>query len=177
MTTRILFLHGLEGSPQGHKATWLRSAGFEVTAPALATGAILPLLSVGMPPLPEATFAEALATARAALEQARPEVLVGSSFGGGLAVELVHRGVFNGPLVLLAPAATRLFGRTRLPGGHGRALVLHGRADDVVPVGDSVALASRSPGEVHLCLVDDDHRLAASVDAGVLGRLVRAAVG
>jgi hypothetical protein len=46
----------------------------------------------------------------------------------------------------------------------------------VVPVRDSVELAARSSGEVQLWLVEDDHRLAASVDAGLLGRLVRAAL-
>jgi hypothetical protein len=174
---RIVFLHGLEGSPSGHKPTWLRAAGFEVVAPVLETAALVPLLRPGMPPLPPSAFGGALAAARQALAVADPDVLVGSSFGGGLAVELLAAGAWRGPLVLLAPAARLLFGRDRLPAGHGRALVLHGRDDEVVPVQDSLELAARSPGEVQLWLVEDDHRLAASVDAGVLGRLVRAALG
>lgn len=169
---RLVFLHGLEGSPQGRKPSWLRAAGFEVTAPTLPTQTLMPYLGQALSRLPEHSFAEALAVAQAAVEATRPEVLIGSSFGGGLAVELCHRGLWRGPLVLLAPAARRAFGHDRLPALGARAAVLHGRFDDIVPPQDSLELAARSRGDVELTLVDDDHRLAASVDRGLMGRLI-----
>ena len=42
-------------------------------------------------------------------------------------------------------------------------ILIHGRGDDVVPAQVSVDFAAEHP-EVRLELVDDDHRLAASVD-------------
>jgi sulfinoalanine decarboxylase len=46
--------------------------------------------------------------------------------------------------------------------------ISHGRADDVVPVQDSIALAAAAHGDVTLRLVDDDHRLTASVVAELI---------
>jgi hypothetical protein len=48
-------------------------------------------------------------------------------------------------------------------------IIIHGRGDDVVPAQLSIDFAAEFP-QVRLELVDDDHRLAASVD-----RMVRAA--
>ncbi len=172
---RILFLHGLEGSPQGNKVRNLRASGFDVTAPALNPTAVVACLAAGEP-VPQSAFTGPLESAVVALNEAAPNLLMGSSFGGGLAMELVHRGLWSGPLVLLAPAGRKLFGLAHLPGGRGRVLVAHGRQDAVVPVAHSVELAASTPGEVQLWLLDDDHRLDASVNSGLLGRLVRAAV-
>lgn len=38
----------------------------------------------------------------------RPDVVLGSSFGGGIALMLMNRGVWRGPTVLLAPAAAKV---------------------------------------------------------------------
>lgn len=149
---RIVFLHGLESGPHGRKVVWLRPAGFEVVAPALDTSAVMRTLAVGHALLPDAAHSEALRAAAAAVRDTSPDVLVGSSFGGGL------------------------FGREQSSGGHCRAVVVHGRRYQVVAFEDSLALTANSPGEMQLWLVDDDHCLAASVEGGVLGRAVRAAV-
>lgn len=172
---RIVFLHGLEGSPNGTKPGWLRTAGHAVTAPLLETRALVAAFMAGAPPTPD-LWAEALETASRTVTDARPDVVVGSSFGGGLALELMHRGLWRGPAVLLAPAGRKLFGRSALPAGHAPVAILHGRRDDVIPVADSVSLAADSTGEVTLTLVDDDHRLHIAVQAGWLGRLVEAVV-
>jgi pimeloyl-ACP methyl ester carboxylesterase len=176
MSPRILFLHGLEGSPSGNKPTWLRAAGYDVRAPQLPTDAVARWLERASETLDRALLEPAVTVASDALREEPPDLLVGSSFGGGLAVELAHRGLFRGPMVLLAPAARKLYARDALPSGQGRVLVLHGRRDDVVPCEDSLALAARSSGEVQLWLVEDDHRLSASVAAGLLGRMIDAAL-
>jgi pimeloyl-ACP methyl ester carboxylesterase len=175
MSVRILFLHGLEGSPTGTKAVWLRGAGYDVRAPSLPTEPVARWLANPSGNPERSLFEPAIAVASRALAEERPDVLVGSSFGGGLAVELAHLGLYAGPMVLLAPAARKLFAREALPTAQGRVAIVHGRRDDVVPCGDSIALAAQSSGEVQLWLVDDDHRLTASVNAGTLGRMIDAA--
>ena len=77
--TRVLFLHGLEGSPHGTKGTWLREH-YDVVAPALDTSSI------------EAALEDALAALAA-----EPDVVVGSSFGGAVLLELLHVGAWRGP--------------------------------------------------------------------------------
>lgn len=173
---RIVFLHGLEGTATGAKPTWLKNHGHDVTAPALDTRALITWLSElspqdGMPSVPPSTLVKPRQAAEDAIGAAAPDVVVGSSFGGGLALLLQSEGVWTGPMVLLAPAGARLFGLTTLS-TTAPVAILHGRQDDVVAVDDSKALAANAVGDVTLRLVDDDHRLLRSVEEGLLGGLV-----
>ena len=103
----------------------------------------------------------------------RPDVLVGSSFGGAVAVALLQRGLFSGPTLLLAQAALRRGMEARLPEGVPVWLV-HGLRDDLVDPEESRRLAgSGSPERVRLIEVDDDHALHESVRSGRLVDWVR----
>ncbi len=173
---KLLFLHGLEGSPRGQKPSWLRDAGHDVIAPDLDTYAVRTHLetwfAAGRPEvtMPPAAWSIPLATAQAALSTPGIDAVVGSSFGGGLAMELVRLGLWRGPLLLLAPAGRKLFGITTVE--VSRLAILHGRHDDVVPLADSIALARDARADATLRIVDDDHRLTASVAAGLMGELL-----
>ena len=173
---KLLFLHGLEGSPRGQKPSWLRNAGHEVIAPDLDTSAVRTHLegwnAGGRPdvPMPPATWSIPLSTAQAALSTPGIDVVVGSSFGGGLAMELVRLGRWRGPLLLLAPAGRKLFGISTVE--VSRLAILHGRHDDVVPLADSIALARDAHADATIRIVNDDHRLTASVAAGLMGELL-----
>jgi fermentation-respiration switch protein FrsA (DUF1100 family) len=106
------------------------------------------------------------AQAPAAFDQHRPEVVVGSSRGGAVAMNLQSA---SARLVLLCPAWKK-WGRAQTvePG----TLILHSRADDVVPFGDSLGLISKSGlPESALIEVGQDHRLA---DPEPLEALLRA---
>jgi pimeloyl-ACP methyl ester carboxylesterase len=176
MTLRLLFLHGLEGSPTGVKARRLRAmADVEVLAPSLPTEGVLAFRDANGPsvPVPPEVTAPAAEVARRALETGKPDVVVGSSFGGGLALWLAVKAHWEGPLVLLAPAGARLFALGHLPPRPGRVLILHGRGDDVVPMSDSVRLAESCRCDVALWLVDDTHTLGRSVASGLLDEAVR----
>lgn len=164
----IVFLHGLESGPGGHKATRLRTV-HQVTAPQLPTKRSQEWLAVKRAQLPPDVAAEPLAVAAKAVAEARPDVVVGSSFGGAMAAALLE---WQGPLVLLAPAAEKLLGITALPKRRGRVVIVHGRRDEMVPCADSVRLASASACDLALWLVDDDHRLKASVDAGLMDEAI-----
>jgi hypothetical protein len=136
---KILFLHGWFSVPGGLKPSFLARHGHAVANPALS----------------DDDFALALATAQAVYDRHAPDVIVGSSRGGALAMN-VESG--STPLVLLCPAWKR-WGTVKIlePG----SVILHSEADDVVPIADSRALV-RDSGlpESTLIVVGNDHRLA-----------------
>jgi alpha-beta hydrolase superfamily lysophospholipase len=136
---KILYLHGWNSLVGGVKPTHLRSRGHEVIEPALDHD----------------DFERALATAQAAFDEHRPNVVVGSSRGGAVAMNLRNDSAW---LVLLCPA-WRKWGsaRTVNPG----TIILHSRGDDVIPFEESLELvrASGLP-DGSLVEVGSDHRLA-----------------
>jgi hypothetical protein len=157
---RVLFVHGLEGSPQGTKARFLAEA-FEARTPAMDTSD------------PEAC----LALQAEEVRSFAPDVVVGSSFGGGILLHLVQQGVWRGPCVFLAQAAGRRpeVLQAGLPAGVA-AVVVHGLRDEVIDPEDSRRLAATgSPELVRHVEVDDDHRLKTLVTTGRLAELVREA--
>jgi predicted alpha/beta-hydrolase family hydrolase len=148
----VIFAHGLEGRPDGTKATALRAAGLEVVAP---DGRGLPL-------------AARIAQLEDAVSNHPGAVLVGSSYGGLAALVVADAGRAISAVVLCAPALSL----HEAPLGHPeqlcvpanvRAVVIHGKRDEVVPVEVSCALAARCP-HVELHITDDVHDLRGSLD-------------
>ncbi len=153
---RVQFIHGLEGSPKGSKAR-LFAERFTAVTPAMDTG----------------DFEACVALQAEAVTSFRPDVLVGSSFGGAVAVALLQRGGWRGPTLLLAQAALRRGLPAQLPEGV-RVWIVHGRRDDLIDIEDSRTLArAGTPDLVRLIEVDDDHPLRATVQSGELATLVR----
>ncbi|HVV81504.1 MAG TPA: hypothetical protein VHE35_00445 [Kofleriaceae bacterium] len=117
-------------------------------------------------------FRRSVEVQRRALEQHRIDVVVGSSFGGAVTVELLRSGAWRGRTVLLCPAHVLVAHRGRraapslrsLPAEvRERIVVVHGEADDIVPVSHSKVLVHGTGAR--LILVDDDHRLTATATA------------
>lgn len=93
---------------------------------------------------------------RRALLVHQPDVIVGSSWGGAVAIALALRGHWSGPMMLLAPAfglAARRMGSTRLErdlselrrkATSQRIVIYHDPADDTVPIQDSEGLVKGS---------------------------------
>ncbi|HEV3146833.1 MAG TPA: alpha/beta fold hydrolase [Gemmataceae bacterium] len=133
---KILFLHGWQSVPGGVKPTFLKQHGHEVINPKL----------------PDENFNEAFRVAQTEFDRHQPEVVVGSSRGGAVAMNIESGGA---RLVLLCPAWKKYgTARTVKPG----TVILHSRADDVVPFSDSEELANNS--RAALIEVGDNHRLA-----------------
>jgi hypothetical protein len=136
---KILFLHGWQSVPGGVKPTFLVQHGHEVINPKL----------------PDEDFAEAVGIAQAGFDRHQPAVVVGSSRGGAVAMNIE---IGESRLVLLCPAWKK-WGtvKTVKPG----TVILHSRADDVIPFADSEELVRKSalPASV-LIEVGNDHRLA-----------------
>ena len=103
----------------------------------------------------------------------RPDMLVGSSFGGAVVAELLARELWSGPTLLLAQAALRRSPSQRLPLGV-RVWLVHGTRDEVIDPEDSRRLAETgSADRVRLIEVDDDHSLHESICDGTLLDWVR----
>lgn len=136
---RILFLHGWTSKPGGVKPTYLADHGHEVINPAL----------------PDDDFAEAVRIAQAAIDAHKPDVIVGSSRGGAVAMNVRAD---TTPLVLMCPAWKKYGTAKAVKTG---TVILHSRGDDVIPFADSEELvrASGLPSSA-LIEVGSDHRLA-----------------
>lgn len=231
----VLFIHGLEGHPEGSKVRMLRSQGFHVraenmhmslmqlrkrnsaarnllrlaevrvlvvsVAASFVAAAVLrePLIAaLALPAFAwlflrrrtllgaalAKSFVACVEIQRGAIALSRPDVLIGSSWGGAVAAELIASGAWSGPTILLAPAIERVSDWTRrgdlaqtsaaLRHASTRApiLVFHDPADDVVPHADSVRLAE---GAIELRSVDaGGHRLLALLERGELAEAINA---
>jgi alpha-beta hydrolase superfamily lysophospholipase len=134
---RILFLHGWRSVPGGMKPGYLVRHGHTVITPAL----------------PDEHFAEAVRIAQAEFDRHKPDAVVGSSRGGAIAMNMNSD---EARLLLLCPAWRK----------HGTAksvkadtVILHSRADDVVPFADSEELVRTSGLPTSALLeVGSDHR-------------------
>jgi len=133
---KILFLHGWKSVPGGVKPSHLAAHGHEVINPAL----------------PDEDFAGAVRIAQTEFDRHQPHVVVGSSRGGAVAVN-IDSGIAK--LVLLCPAWKKWGTAKSVKPG---TVILHSRADDVIPFADSEELALASGAT--LIEVGTDHRLA-----------------
>lgn len=196
--TTVLFIHGLESGPRGHKARALADAGFEVVAvqmpsnrdavlrdvvtwaPVLLSvvalisaafagfvwfAGMLVLLAVSAKSFRAAVtrrmWRRSLEVQRAALRAHSIDVVLGSSFGGAVALELLAKGDWKGRTVLLCPAHRLVAQRarvtpSRLP-DQPDVLVVHGTRDETVPITHSRELVEGTRAK--LIEVDDTHRL------------------
>src|SRR5437588_7910592 len=119
---KVLFLHGWQSVPGGLKPTFLARHGHEVSNPRL----------------PDDDFEQAVRIAQAEFDRQQPEVVVGSSRGGAVAMCLDSGAA---KLVLLCPAWKKYGTASKVKPG---TVILHSRADDVVPLADSQELAGTS---------------------------------
>jgi hypothetical protein len=147
---KILFLHGWQSVPDGVKPTFLAQLGY----------------SVINPKLPDEDFTEAVKIAQKEFDKHQPQVVVGSSRGGAVAMN-INSG--NARLVLLCPAWKK-WGTARTV--KLDTVILHSRADNVIPFAESEELVRNSglPSSA-LIEVGVDHRLA---DTGPLEAMLRA---
>ena len=135
----VLFLHGWNSKPGGVKPSYLTEHGHTVINPAL----------------PDEDFVESVRIAQAAFDQHHPDVVVGSSRGGAVAMNVDTK---RAALVLLCPAWKKWGTATTVK---PRTIILHSEADDVVPIAHSCELVIQSGmPATSLVIVGNDHRLA-----------------
>jgi hypothetical protein len=131
---KVLFLHGWM-SDGGTKTMFLRSLGYDVVTPRLS----------------DWSFTGAVQTAQAAFNAFCPDVIVGSSRGGAVAMNLDSG---ETPLILLAPA-WKVWGTARSL--NKNCIVIHSPHDEFIPLSASTELCDRS--RATLVIAGKDHRL------------------
>ena len=145
MDRKIMFFHGLESGPHGRKYHALREH-FDVVSPNFEGQDIV----------------ERLATAEALTQDATDLIVVGSSYGGLLAALLYARHPERFYGYVLAAPALMLADEAEIGSMPSNAVVVHGTRDDVVALEPVKEICARHG--IEIVEVDDDHRLAASLD-------------
>ncbi len=134
---KVLFLHGLESRPGGSKPMFLEGKGYRVFNPSL----------------PKSSFEESIKIAQSKVDEELPDVIVGSSRGGAIAMCLEPR---SAKLVLIAPAWKR-FNFSSEEKIKAECMILHSEYDDIVAWDDSAQLASANGS--NLITAGRDHRM------------------
>ncbi len=137
---KVLFLHGWTSQVGGLKPSYLiREEGHDVLNPAL----------------PDEDFEESVRIAEREFREHSPDIIVGSSRGGAVAMNMESGDI---PLVLLCPAWKR-WGQANSV--KENTIILHSVEDDVVPYQDSEELIENShPIVPMLAQVGHSHRLS-----------------
>jgi len=148
--TRLIFIHGLEGSSHGVKASLLRGLFPNILTPDF-----------------RGSLEERMESLREILGKTAGWKIVGSSFGGLMAALFACQHPEQvGRLVLLAPAlvwpdfSSASLGPVDVP-----VVVYHGTKDELLPLELIRSLAERAFSNLDFRVVDDDHGLYKTVHA------------
>jgi hypothetical protein len=131
---KVLFLHGMFGQ-NSSKPYFIRSLGLEVFHPLLN----------------DWSFEDSIKEAQKHLNETEPDLIVGSSRGGAVAMNIDSKNI---PIILLAPA-WRFFGKKDQT--KNNSTIIHSENDNLIPIKDSIKLAANS--NCKLVIAGKDHRL------------------
>ena len=167
---KVMYIHGMEGSPTGTKGQWVIDTFANTCNPTLNAQRDNP-----------DAFRESVATAQKAIKDFKPDLVVGSSFGGAVTIQLMKDKVWTGRSVLLAPAHV-FYGQNGALPSDSRAIIIHSPSDRIVPYAHALSLMScggmglelwnastnfeRTPTSQH----DGNHRLHDITSNGMLWR-------
>ena len=142
--THLIFLHGLEGTSQGAKATLLRS---------LFPGMVIPDF--------RGSLEQRMAVLYPILGDEQVWTLVGSSFGGLMAaIFTCLRPAQVRKLILMAPALILpQFSAARPAPIDVPTIIYHGRQDEIIPLEPTRHLAQQFFRNLTFHEIDDDHGL------------------
>lgn len=142
--SRSIFIHGLEGTSQGAKATLLRG--------------LFPRMLI---PDFRGDLSERMAALYPILGNYENWTLIGSSFGGLMAAlftcqrpDQVRKLVMMAPALMLTEFSASPFQPVEIP-----TVVYHGSRDEVVPLAPTRQLAGQVFRNLTYHVVDDDHGL------------------
>ena len=146
---KVLFLHGMHGTPDGTKPTYLKENGFEVCAPSL----------------PKDDWEASRAAALTAFADFEPDVIIGSSRGGALACDLPAPGI---PKVLVAPAYKHF--PAKVVDVDKSTWILHCPEDDTVRFEHSKQLSESCGATLLEC--GEDHRMSDKITLSLIRSLL-----
>ena len=190
---KVIYAHGFEGRPDGAKAQYLgNELGFQVVAPTMygLGWSFHDQVQVVLKALDEhpnahrvvgssmGGFAVAVALSQRTSRQAKcvlmaPAIGIHASWARALGDSAMESWANSGFLAHAHASAgrevqlpyelwTQCRDAAKVVIGHP-CVIIHGRADDIVPFSNSEALAARSPGVITLLATDDEHRLSHSL--------------
>lgn len=159
-----LYIHGLEGSAQGSKGTFMLNT-FGRSGPNMPA-------KKGVSGDRPSSFETCFDVMKSYLDDHGASVLVGSSFGGAITMALLQRGIWHGPVVLLAPAIQYYGLNLQLP-SEVHAIIIHDPQDDLIDFSGSEALHQANLNSSELWISDGGHRLKTITHNGLLERAVR----
>ena len=183
-----LFLHGLEGSVTGKKATFLKEE-WGTLCPPLRTVGLVAFREANAGIWPEkktGDLANALKTpyddALDAIRYAKPDIVIGSSMGAAILFKAIAEGHYSGIGVFLAPAITNLLDEATIRQCLSeksdvlkKSVWVLGETDTVVSNDDNFFIA-RTVGASLLFSPNDCHRLNKAVDSNILNSAILTAV-
>ena len=112
------------------------------------------------------------------IKEFKPDIVIGSSWGGAVAVECILNKDWNGPTILLAPAS-HLVNKNLI---HPRksisipsnvpCYIFHGTNDTTVPVSDSKELVRNSENTKLFILQNETHNLIAFTESHLTNRIL-----
>ena len=181
---KVLFLHGLEGSPKGDKSIHL-SKEYGAKTPGLRTQKLRDLkgkVSSGRfqdapkKQLKE-TFAPAYQDACDAVRFMKPDIIVGSSMGGAILAQMVLEGVWKGNCVFLAPAIENLLGNVSLPATSflKNSVWVLGELDQIVSNGPNIRHCQSVGGSL-IVSPGDSHRLHLALEKGLIDSAITTSI-
>jgi predicted esterase len=112
--------------------------------------------------------------AKEAVLKHKPDIIIGSSFGGGITMALMQNNVHKGKAILLAPAGVKYGLPTQIPQGN-QVVIIHDPTDEIVPFKDSVRIYGDNildGGDVKIIKTDGGHRLINLTTDGLLDQVV-----
>jgi predicted esterase YcpF (UPF0227 family) len=131
---RIVYLHGRMSSPNAAKCKFLRENGHEVFAPKLISH----------------NWEQSVVAAREMLEKVKPDLVIGSSRGGAVAMATNT----TVPMVLICPAWGKYAPWSAC---RGNSTILHAKKDRIVKFADSEILSNATGAD--LIEVGTNHRM------------------
>ena len=179
---KILFLHGLEGNPEGSKSMHLKEKWCASSAP-IRTQTVVEArdqCSGNWGNLDQKTIDGALKTpfkdALDAVNYFNPDIIVGSSLGAALLYKLYANKNFSGAGVFLAPAIPHLLSTEEISAGAERiknssTVWVLGEADTIVSNSDNARIAKLVQGNL-IYSPEDSHRLHKALSSGLIDAAV-----
>jgi len=159
-----MYLHGLEGNANGTKGLYCQ----------IQYNAIAPQMPATLNSLMKSRkdcIKTCYQIAKEAVEIHKPDLIIGSSFGGGITITLMQNNVHKGKAILLAPAGVKYGLSTHIPQGN-QVVIIHDRSDEIVPYQDSVLIESMNDNST-LITTTGGHRLINLTTDGLLDYVVK----
>eukprot|EP01084_Bolivina_argentea_P082204 148847_1 len=138
----------------------------------------------------KSTFESAIEIQKQAIIKYNPDLIIGSSFGGAVTIELIRRQKWNKPTILLAPGYTKVMSyihynvsdisnalylmKLNTYSNNKNILIIHGDKDTAIELKDSQKIQNINKDIMDLQIIpNEDHNLHQIAQNGQLSNIVQ----